>query len=244
MGPRAITLCAAALLAACNGYEPPGVVGEAGDALGFSDAELLTAAYSDQYTGPQGVYTDAWSPLYYMNTFALGDTDFGWRELCTDDHAQAKAWVDSSVGGSDLGEREDEKFFEFARTQNGAPFPTYYRAHRCSYVYVFNYNLLDRAPERGIFNRRPLTVEGVQELVEYLWYLRYHEFYRYKILSSSTDEHPDSFEHTLYFVTFVGGDFGLCDAIGLTRRTTTVDKASGAIFEIDTGLRSVQGDCH
>jgi hypothetical protein len=210
----------------------------------FTDADLLYVAYTPGYTGPEGMYDDAYSPLYYENTVSIGEQDYGWRELCTDDYNQAKAWVDSNTDSSqNLGERQEAKFFEFLR-YHGNPAPTYFRVHRCAYMNVYQYDFFNRTPDRGTFNHRPLTPEAVEELGEYLWYLRWHGIGGFKVLSSFADESPDALQHTLYYATFGGGDWGLCDSIGLVRRITTVNRTTGAIVETDQPIRAVEGQCH
>jgi hypothetical protein len=216
----------------------------------FTDAELLYVAYAPEYEAPEGMYEDEYNPLHYVTTLHVGRAAEGWRELCTDDSAEARAWLDTHFGGSDLGEHEDPKFFQFARSDVAMHYisPTYFRVHRCAYVDVYDYVQVyddsNYTAERGTFNLRPLAAEAVQDLAEYLWYIRYRNFSHYGVLSSFTDELPDAFQHTLYYVTFVGGDWGTCDIIGLQRRVTTVDKVTGAIVEGNETIRTVEGRCY
>jgi len=210
----------------------------------FSDADLLYVAYSPDYAEPEGMYDDAYSPLYYENTVSIGEQDYGWRELCTDDYDQAKAWVDlHSDSSQNLGERQDTKFFEFLRN-HGNPVPTYFRVHRCAYVDVYQYDFFNRTADRGTFNHRPLTPEAVEELGEYLWYLRYYDIGGFKVLTSFVDEAPDSLQHSLYYISFGGGDWDLCDRIGLVHRMTTVNRTTGAIVETNESIRVIEGYCH
>lgn len=210
----------------------------------FTKADLEYAAYTQGYTGPAGMYIDAYTPFYYENTLSIGDLDHSARELCTDDYDQAKAWVDlHSDPSQNLGERQDLKFFEFKRVHPQLA-AMHYRVHRCAYVDVYARDLLSPLPERGTFNLRPLTPEAVEELAEYLWYLRRHDTPGFKVLSSFSDELPDALQHTLYYVSLSAGAPGLCDQIGLIRRITAVGMATGAIVENDEPVRTVEGHCH
>jgi hypothetical protein len=208
----------------------------------FTDGELRAAVYSD-YAGPAGMYSDPARPLYYVNTVSTGQSDSEWRELCTDDYAQAKEWVDASDGAlPNVTERQEERFFEFVRDKGS--YRLHFRAHRCAYFDPYVYDHFNRGPERGVFNQRPLTGEAVADLGEYLWYLSNHQTKGFKVLSSFADETDTSIQHSMYYTAVVYGDFGLCDTIFLKFGASTVDRATGGVIESNQTIRTVQGHCH
>lgn len=214
----------------------------------FSDEDLLHAAY-DGPKYPEGFYHEdlGGGSLYYENTISITPTEERgdeWIELCTDDSEHAREWSEmsaeaSSVSRELVGERETEKYFEFEREVS-----FFSRVHRCSYLDRSQYDRLHPGSVLGQLNLRPVTVESVQELSEYLWFISNCNNGSAKALCSAGALQEDRVEHTLLEILVAWGDWGLCDEITLIETVYHVDDESGRITYEQRELRTVQGICH
>ena len=220
----------------------------------FTDKELLDAAYSG-YKYPEGFYQEDLhgGSLYYENTVSIkpvGEREHIWIELCTNNKSQALEWSESSSKNSayyrDLvDEKETEKYFEFRRVYSKNPSDVILsRVHKCDYLNRSKYDKSKRPSILGTFNQRPVTIEKVKELIEYLWFIENYNWGGQKVLRSFTENQGNSVKHTLYKICIVYGDWGVCDVISLFKSEYIVDKNSGEITVSHEIIKTVTGKCH
>ena len=225
----------------------------------FSDEEIIDAVYSE-YKYPESFYQEELGGirLFYENTFTLkplGERD-GWVELCTDNRSRASEWVETSTKNSvylsryknlTYDERETEKFFEFRGIRpKDQQHVILRRVHKCSYFRPRHdkHRKLERGEVLGIFGQRPITIDNVKELIEYLWFIENYNFYGRKVLSSFTSDEGSSIKHTIYETKVVVGDWGLCDEISLVRTEYVVDRNSGEVTVFPETIKILEGECH
>jgi hypothetical protein len=237
---------------AVRSYPPP--VFGAADSV-FSDDQLLAAIYSP-YTYPPGFYQEPPTRVapYYVNTVSIAPLccrTEEWRELSTDDPAQARAWADSSVAYSSNVETLDttaivtEKYIEFrpgpvTSPNLGVPM----RAHRLAYIDRWMRDRFHPDSLEGRLNARPLDAAATRGVAEYLWYLEQRQIYGSKVLSSFGRDDPGSFVQVLFHTQLNMGDWNMCDQINLFRSEYRVNKRTGDIVRRDVLVRSVSGECH
>ena len=230
----------------------------------FTRYGLMTVAYGDRQM-PDGFYEED-SPVYRVvyETTAGIDTvnqyDPYAAELCAEDKAQARAWSDAvAVNWNRYGEvtrdRETEKFFEFTRNRIGSSFNILSRVHKSSYADLSGYmpyqdplywhsdDTLVYSGTIGTFNHQPITAEATQELCEYL-YVHSDLYVGHSVIASFTIDHDSTFDHTIYTLYFVGGDWSMWDEITLVRRFYRVDRETGTLTYERRILWVVKGYYH
>ena len=223
------------------------------DPYTWSDRQIREIMYSP-YWYPVGFYQE--DPRrgypYYVNTVSINSSDCQsgtcWIELCTDDRAQALAWSESSAVHSSYyrvleSDRETEKYFEFRRVNPDRPSDVILdRVHKCRYLDRSMYDGLHPSSVLAVFVPRPITAEGVREVVEYLW-ANDKLVPVSKVLASRTTECAEAFCQTILYAILIEGDWGLCDEIRLREAVVRVNKETGEITSDTRGLRIIQGTC-
>lgn len=216
----------------------------------FTDDELLEAAYSD-YLYPEDFYHEVLNgrSIYYENTISITpieEREHIWIELCTESYEEAYAWSEASARNSAyyrelVSQRETEKYFEFTRVR-----PEHLtdvilsRVHKRSYIDRTMYDRFLSGDTLGIFNKRPLSVRNVEEMLEYLWFTR--EAAGQKVLSSFAERAGNGVKHTIYAIRIVYGDWGIRDRITLYRYEYAVDGQSGVlVLSSKVMIRELQG---
>lgn len=218
----------------------------------FTDDQLLLAEYST-YLYPPGFYQEPPVRIapYYVNTVSIAppaSRPFEWRELATDDPAQARAWADSSVAYAnhvaplDTTAYVTRKYIEFLPGTVVAPdIGVPMRAHRLAYLDRRARNRLAADSLEGRLNARPIDTAASREVAEYLWYLDHRQIHGAKVLSSYGREGEGVFVQVIHHLSLVVGDYGLRDRIELFRTEYRVDALTGDIVRRDVLLRSTPG---
>jgi len=183
---------------------------------------------------PAGFYSEetGQDTLYYENTISVAPVSMRgdvWRELCTDDAAQALSWSDASNNYDSqkrdlVAQAETEKYFEFQRTGGLRS-----RVHKCSYIDRSALDKLHPGPAMGTLNLRPITADRAKEVVEYLWFIDNQWIAGHKVLSTQAEVAASSVIYIFDEAEIGLGDFGLCDQIVLFKSTYSVDLSSGDI---------------
>lgn len=236
-----IVLFACGLLLGCNdlGSNPS------------ADDEIIRKAYS-HYSLPQWFSTEDFTSVspYYENTisiFPLAERGTSWFELSTNDHVQALAWSEASSRNSAyyrelVSQRETEKFFEFKRVYAAHPNDAILsRVHKSSYLDRSEFDKLHKGSVLGRFQVRPVTMENVKELVEYLWCVDSNFDTGTGILSTWMSENTMSVDYVLQVLDVVYGDRGMHDSIIVTNATFRIEKASGLISYSLQVVRTIEG---
>ena len=241
---------------ACSAPEPTQipVIQFEDDQSNFSDQEVIDAMYHPDYVYPDHFYSEDNGDAYmeYMSSYSIVTAQErpDYRiEFCTDDRNEAYQWSVSTAEifyflTVDTGhERETEKFFEFTWEfdLSGTMETVLYRTHKCSYVDLTSYDIIDPDSFLVYFNLRPLTAANVKEVIEYLWINR-SSGKGEKILSSYVLENSDVFYHMIFTAYKQPGDWGLPDMIHLEEYVFTIDKSNGEIIRDQQEIRVIQGN--
>jgi len=218
----------------------------------FTDDQLRRVAYS-RYTVPPGFYAEPVStvPSYYVNSGSILDwhrrPELPWTELSTEDVLQARAWAESSVaystavaGVAPTPPIVTSRYFEFLDAPGTGVTHVRMRVHRSSYLS----GLLTFTPgpsnPLATFNERPVAIENVRPLAEYLW-THSSAVLGDKVLSVIPLETADDVDAAMFVVRTGRGDFGMHDTIRLSRLDYRVDKLSGDIRYTSTAIREILG---
>lgn len=183
---------------------------------------------------PEGFYRERLkgASLYYENTVSvkpLNERKREWIELCTDEKSQALEWSELSSKNSAyyrnlVGEKETEKYFEFKRVYSKNPRDVILsRVHKCAYLDRSQFDKFNKGTVLGIYNQRPITVENVKELVEYLWFIENYNTGG-QVINTFTESDSASISHTIY--VFAEGGNG----IRLITSEHTVSRSTGEII--------------
>ena len=214
----------------------------------FTYDGLWAVAYGDTCY-PDEFFEDVGGPgwVYYEKEAVVTSPNHSepiLMELCTDNKEQARLWSDRpsprTVGYPDVvDESETEKYFEFKRKRVGYMQYMLSRVHKCSYIELspfdwfqewYDWYLIDVTLDpipMGTFHQRPIIYETVKELCEYLFV--HAARLELKVIRSSTLDQGFRFEHTIYSLSVVEGDWGMRDEIILMKRQYTVDQTTGTI---------------
>lgn len=218
----------------------------------FTDDQLRRVAYSS-YSVPPGFYDEGPVTVqpYYVNTISVADPQhqppFPWTELATEDTGQARAWAESTVAnGSGIAfistapPTVTERYFHFAPDPGAGAYGVPMRVHRASYVSGILTHHSDSSCVLGAFRQHPVGSENVRLLAEYLW-THSSAVLGDKVLSVIPLETADDVDAAMFVVRTVRGDFGMHDAIRLSRLDYRVDKLSGEIRYTPTVIRQILG---
>jgi len=182
--------------------------------------------------------------IYYENTVSVFEESPS-IPLCTDTKDQALKWSElssqnSSVSRKIIEESETEKYYQFKKVDERYPANILLsRIHKCSYldrtnsevipstVYEPQYKEKGTGIFIGIFNKRPITLESVKELIPYLR----HSLIVYNnntVIASSINEKHNLIEFEIYEAERYGM-FGAPDSFRIIKSKYLVDKDSGEI---------------
>jgi hypothetical protein len=221
----------------------------------FTDDQLRAAVYSN-YRCPAGCYQETGYRVapYYVNALSISPPNAqpasDWRDLATEDTAQARAWAESTVShGSGIAHLDPgppavtNRYIEFAPTAGSSPFSPAMRVHRLSYLNPLNFRPWSFYSDSlvGTFNARPVDTTSVRGLAEYLWFKWYREIAGFKVLSSFGSEDGSLVVHTIYDVETSYGDYNLSDDITLHRLEFRTSKSTGEIVFRQALMRHVVG---
>ena len=218
----------------------------------FTDAQLLAAAYST-YTVPPGFYAEPVStvPCYYVNSGSIVDWHYRpalpWTELSTEDVLQARAWAELSVaystdvaGVAPTPPIVTSRYFEFLDAPGTGVTHVRMRVHRSSYLSGLLTFMPGPSGPLATFNERPVGIENVRLLAEYLW-THSGAVLGDKVLSVIPLETSHDVDAAMFVVRTARGDYGIHDTIRLSRLDYRVDKLSGDIRYTPTVIRQILG---
>ncbi len=221
------------------------------NSLGYTDDEIIAKVYSG-YKFPAGFYTEDLDSgsIYYVNTLSikpLNDRGDTWIELSTDNRDSAFNWSELSCLYSAyyrkyVSEKETEKYFEFRRVREENPTDiVLFRAHKASYIDRSMYDFFNPGAVIGQYKQKPLKLEQVKELIEYLIFVKGYNNSSYKVLESVCSENDTAFIHEITDLTINYGDWGLRDEIKVWDKHYYVNKASGNITLSKELVKTIQG---
>ncbi len=242
--PLALTGCGGG-----GGSEPA-----AAPASGSYEKSVAQHVYAGTPRTPAGFYTEpqpagvtgAVAMLHLKNTDVMPTVDGRRYELCTDDGAQAIQWSEMrpSFQGSyaDLIELNgDERLFEIVRVPRAdSTSRLVHRVFRCSYLDRSTTDLDAPSGAAGTVNRRPLDLQGLRMLSEYLWrFAAFNNADHVVLASAASQSAPGHIAHAIEMARLTrASSAGECDRIDVLRWTHTVDTATGAAQRELATLRS------
>jgi hypothetical protein len=218
-----------------------------------SDLQIAQSVYAGAPRTPAGFYSEsAPSGHSHLAMMHLKNTDLSAStstqpsyELCTNDWNEALAWSETSAQQaspySDLVETTDEpRYFEFGRTRAGEPqFYLRARVFKCAYLDRAGANLRTAAGPAGQLNRRPLNMNELQTLSEYLWQFTTYNNFGHVVLKSAGEAAANGFRHTLHIASLTrGGGSSSCDRIDVIAWRHDLSAATGALERSATTLWS------
>lgn len=221
----------------------------------FSDAQLLAAVYST-YRLPPGFYEEPRPELapYYVNTISVTPSEqrsgMEWRELATEDTAQARAWAESTLAnstrqGSLLAAAPivTERYIEYREDASTTRYPIALRSHRSSYLLPVAFRAASFYPDSliGTFQVRPVDSLSVRGLAEYLHDRWYAHSGGARVLSSYVGRQGVVCTHIVYGIETIYGDYHMRDRLQLYRFEYEVDAVAGRVALHRQFIRSVAG---
>jgi hypothetical protein len=217
----------------------------------FTDTELRQAIYTD-YRYPESFYQETpEGSIYYLNSWSLQTADEReWPPLpiCTENLDTARTWSEeASLNGAYyrplVSERTDPKYFEFKRIDPDSRHFLLSRVHRCSYFQPAVVWWFWEEDTLGTYVPRPATPEGIEELIEYLWFVEHYNLGGSAVLSSFADSTAvtDSVLHRLFTVLAVFGDRRVRDRITLSEHRLTASRESGLLLHKRKEIRTIDG---
>lgn len=229
-----------------EGLDMPTILG--GVRTEFTDQDILDFVYSNyEYPLDFSKESEYWNTSIYLRSSLLSQ-QYRDQKITTDNVTIARDWfndyveqrVDSTAPLELIGERENEKYFEFQCRNIRHPQHIYLiRIHKPSYI-----RFSEKGHVLGYLHQRPITLQNVKEFGEYHFYIKSYNIYGYKVLSSFSEDKGDSIVHTIYHTRVVGGDWGMCDGITLVISTYNINKESGEITRTYKNERGIQGYCN
>lgn len=228
-----------------------------------NNKEILSIVYSKDYELPTEFYKE--TPENNENTSAYNMKVYN---KCTNNYNEAKN-IFNNIDYVNFQERTSDKQtvtripYKIIKTEDGNETKQYYnfyivvkeentqkiekrtyRYEKCSYLNVEGNKIHfqtsnTKIENAGEFNYRPIEYSSIKELVEYLTYN-----YRNQLLSEEINEEGVYFRITLYLFQKVGGDWGMCDKIGLYKNIYLINKEDGKISFEESFIRSIDGKCH
>jgi hypothetical protein len=209
-----------------------------------TDLQIATAIYAGTSRTPADFYSETVpsghevvAKTHVKNTDidpSVGETQPQF-ELCTDDWNQALAWSETGAHNdaqySELvATNDDARYFEFGRMRAGSPQQyVQSRVYKCAYLERSATNLRTGKGAAGTLNIRPLTVDELKRMSEYLWQFTTYNNFGHAVLKSAGLDGP-SLEHTLHIASLVRGGFSSgCDRIDVIAWRHSVDATTGAL---------------
>jgi len=185
----------------------------------FTD-DLVRAAWFSSYQTPPGFYDEAPTESrrpYYVNTVSLG-MDHLWREVSTNDPAQALAWSESTIARSSVRYSltptaiVTTRYFEFSPVPGTGRIGVPMRVHRLDYLQYLSQPFAQ--PDTAILVFSGLVdTASVRGLAEYLWF---KDHWYPKVLSSFGRQDAGGFVHWIYCLGGYGIEGGV-DTIEIHR---------------------------
>ena len=214
------------------------------------DEEILNLVYS-AYKFPENFYTEDLDggSIYYENTVSVKPVNQrdAWFELSTNSRDTAFYWSElsdqySAYHREFVSERETKKYFEFKRVYEKNPTDIILdRVHKLCYLDRSMYDYFDPGEILGIYNERPLTLQNIKELIEYLIYIRNYNNNSYKVLKSYTADQQNRYVHYITDIIISYGDWGINDKISVWDREYFIDKQTGNITFKSKLIKTIQG---
>lgn len=246
--PTPLLIPVLAIAAACGGSGPadnsnvPASSGSLAVVLP-TDNEILSKAYDNDYSVPDGFYVDERAETtrsYTVHHVLDESTSF---EMCTDDLVEAQALEaadnDSrAVNGYYVTSYENERYFEFVRelayTQDvgniaDVTSPGYARVFKCNHT---NRDGVDRSLLNGYSGRldtERLDAATLREFTEYLWQFRFFNVAEKKVIDSYASAVPSTLQHTLLLAFVVNQGTESCDRIDVIEWRFSADPSNGEI---------------
>lgn len=207
------------------------------------DREVISKAYDSQYQVPdyfhvdERAFTQGAYSLYHVKNV---DGSF---ELCANDYQDALDWEATdndrrTVGGDFVGSAETDHYYEFVRELSfadsvgniTAPASTgFARVFKCDYLDRADVNRNLRDGYAGTLNRRPLSVDEIRVLSEYMWQFTFFWPTQKKVLETFSTEQTNVYQHTLLLALVTNQGADRCDLIEVVDWVFSMNKADGEI---------------
>jgi hypothetical protein len=208
-----------------------------------SDAVILTKAYDNNYSVPDGFFVDERAETTGSYTVHHVLDESGSFEICSDDlvEAQSLEAADNNsraVNGYYVTSHETERYFEFVRelaydqdVGNIADVtsPGYARVFKCSHT---NRNGVDRSLLSGYsgrINSEQLGADALRVFTEYLWQFRFFNTRHKKVIASYDTSNAGGFEHTLVLALVHNQGQDACDRVDIVEWRFSAAAANGEI---------------
>ncbi len=218
------------------------------------DDEILSKAYDNDYSVPDGFYVDERAETVRSYTIHHVLDASNSYEICSDDLVEAQALEDAdnqsrAVNGYFVTSSENERYFEFVRelayTQDvgnigDVTSPGYARVFKCDHT---NRDGVDRALLDGYAGRldtERLNGGTLREFTEYLWQFTFFNVSQKKVIDSYASATPSALRHTLLLAFVVNQGAESCDRIDVIEWRFSADPASGEIARKFNTLRSFE----
>lgn len=248
-----------AIAAACGGSGPadhdkmPQPAGNQAFVLP-SDGEILSKAYDNNYSVPDGFFVDerAETTRSYTVHHVLDDSNS--FEMCSNDLVEAQALesednASRAVNGYYVTSYENERYFEFVRelayTEDvgnvaDPTSPGYGRVFKCNHTNRdgVDRNVLDGYS--GSVNKERLGAETLRGFTEYLWQFEFFNTAARKVIASYTSRREPMLQHTLLLALVVNQGSDSCDRVDVVEWHFSADPGTGEIFRRFTPLHSFE----
>lgn len=206
------------------------------------DLDLARRLYAGNERLPGGFYSEP-RPANVTGTIATlhlksGDLAPGSAqfELCTDDDAEALEWSERVPAWqgqyTDVVEtRVDARLFEIVRVPRADPSALLrHRVFRCGFVDRTATDLAAEAGPAGVLNARPVSLDALRQLVEYLWQFTPQNNADHVVISSTGTDDGARLLHTLRMARLVrAANAGGCDTIEVLDWVHSLDVQSGGL---------------
>ena len=206
-----------------------------------ADSEILSKAYNNDYSVPDGFFVDERATTtrsYTMHHVLDASASF---EICSDDLVEAQSLEDAdnasrAVKGYYVTSYENERYFEFVRELaytegvgniSEPTSPGYARIFRCNHT---NRNGVDRALLNGYAGKLDparLDAAELREFAEYLWQFTFFNVSRKKVIASYPDD--SRLQHTLLLALVVHQGATACDRIDVAAWRFSADAETGEV---------------
>lgn len=243
-----------AVFAACGGSGSidTGDEAEAPVTVLPADSEILSKAYNNDYSVPDGFFVDERATTtrsYTVHHVLDASASF---EICSDDLVEAQSLEDAdnasrAVNGYYVTSYENERYFEFVRelaytedvgNVGGPTSPGYARIFRCDHT---NRDGVDRALLSGYAGKLDaarLDAAVLREFAEYLWQFTFFNVSRKKVIASYPDD--SRLQHTLLLALVVNQGTDSCDRIDVAAWRFSADAETGEVMRRFDMLRSFE----
>ena len=231
-------------LSGCGGSTGTGPTTSAQQlSIDTSDHAIATLLYDDVRV-PDGFYQEPTSTDVFTSTSHIRNTDLipvasrhvvMAYDLSTDDFADVVNWSEQAasmqvVAGNLVDSTETSLYHQVSRVDSASP--QFVQRHRVYKSSVFNRDGIDEH-YRGRINLPAITADDVKAIIEYQWMFTMYNNYGNAVISSTTNETADGFEHVMLQARLQLATSG-CDRVEVYRVTYEVDEADGNIWRSST----------